>query len=723
MPSEHGCQAEAETSLGLQVLQRPSPAALRLLHSLAWLCKERPDFDMVLKLEDTIGDTFRHLLTSKRAFKETKGYEDEYEDEVENEDEDEDEDEDAVEDEDEDEDEVDYEDEDEDEDEAEVEDEDEDEDEEEDEVEEEEDEDEDEDEDEVEEEDEGWGEDEDEVEEEDEGEDEDEDEVEVGEDFDHKDENEDEANCEELREVFLLLEDVTMTWEMKLGRAAAMLKCAPTPGAIGEVLSSRVLHRGDDNVDEVLPRYVCRLCGFGAHKQKGFHEHLVEKHRGAGDERRAMIEYRKKLIGLIELMGPDVLQTNVQNTRDLLHKIRSLRQLCIQACETCEIPGERSRLLGVSLEYLLNDFVLEARQATSLQDPNFYVISGELASGENGKGKDKLCPRDKHMDCSIVDALDLEKLASPATHFLSWCWSYNLSMYTESWQFWLRENRKRGVRSGNVFVWQCLFCNNQYRIEENTNAINDSLGAIFRTRLLKIRKMVVLLDKFMAPKYLSRVWCVYEMYTALTSSEVSIDFMLPPQQASEIQDMIRDHGIKQIEESFERVNSESATAARVEDEDKVKHEIRQSPGGFAAVDSKVVEKMKEWVKQQFDRLMQQANKSQANKPTNAAAFLRKSGLDESVVQKLMKAGIKTYQDLLLVKDELQTSGIGLTQDEENAVHEVLQRGSGSNAATRNWKAELQELGLPYNCFAHLTEEEATGSTIAFWVRVALMALS
>ena len=114
------------------------------------------------------------------------------------------------------------------------------------------------------------------------------------------------ASCEELREVFLLLEDVTMTWEMKLGRVAAMLKCSPTPGAIGEVLSSRVLHRGDDNVEEVLPRFVCRLCGFGTDEQREFHEHLVEKHRGAGDETRTMIEYRKKRIGLIEHMGPDV---------------------------------------------------------------------------------------------------------------------------------------------------------------------------------------------------------------------------------------------------------------------------------------------------------------------------------------------------------------------------------------------------------------------------------
>lgn len=71
-----------------------------------------------------------------------------------------------------------------------------------------------------------------------------------------------------------------------------------------------------------------------------------------------------------------------------------------------DLDGQRSKSLGVSLEYLLNDFVVEARQATDSQDPKFYMISEELAVGENGKGKGKVCPRDKELDCSIVDALD-----------------------------------------------------------------------------------------------------------------------------------------------------------------------------------------------------------------------------------------------------------------------------------------------------------------------------
>ena len=93
---------------------------------------------------------------------------------------------------------------------------------------------------------------------------------------------------------------------IKLQRVAAMLDCTPTISGIGEVLARRLLYHGTDDVDEILDRYVCRLCHFSADNQKDFHEHLVEKHRGAGDESRALIEYRKKVIGLLEHMGPDV---------------------------------------------------------------------------------------------------------------------------------------------------------------------------------------------------------------------------------------------------------------------------------------------------------------------------------------------------------------------------------------------------------------------------------
>ena len=60
-----------------------------------------------------------------------------------------------------------------------------------------------------------------------------------------------------------------------------------------------------------------------------------------------------------------------------------------------------------------------------------------------------------------------------------------------------------------AFIWQCFFCNNQYRLQEGQQVTDESLGDIFQARLLDIQQMVVMLDKFMQPKYLERVWCVY----------------------------------------------------------------------------------------------------------------------------------------------------------------------------------------------------------------------
>ena len=109
-----------------------------------------------------------------------------------------------------------------------------------------------------------------------------------------------------LEDVFLVLENVNMPFAIKLQRVAATLDCTPTISGIGEALARRLLHHSSDDVEEPLDRYVCRLCHFSADNQKAFHEHLVEKHRGAGDESRVLIEYRKKVIGLLEHMGPDV---------------------------------------------------------------------------------------------------------------------------------------------------------------------------------------------------------------------------------------------------------------------------------------------------------------------------------------------------------------------------------------------------------------------------------
>ena len=111
-------------------------------------------------------------------------------------------------------------------------------------------------------------------------------------------------NLQVAKKAFAVLENVNMKFEIKLREVAQMLDCSPAITAIGEALSRLVLWSyDDDDVQNPLERYQCRLCNFGAPGQKEFLEHLVEKHSGGADASRVLIEYRKKVIGLLTHLG------------------------------------------------------------------------------------------------------------------------------------------------------------------------------------------------------------------------------------------------------------------------------------------------------------------------------------------------------------------------------------------------------------------------------------
>ena len=107
------------------------------------------------------------------------------------------------------------------------------------------------------------------------------------------------------KEVFALLTNVNLKFETKLRRAAQMLACTPTFAGVGGALSRLVLcSQEEDNVEKPLQRFECRLCDFGATGERAFLDHVMEKRSGGADGSRALIEYRKKVVGLATHLGP-----------------------------------------------------------------------------------------------------------------------------------------------------------------------------------------------------------------------------------------------------------------------------------------------------------------------------------------------------------------------------------------------------------------------------------
>lgn len=247
---------------------------------------------------------------------------------------------------------------------------------------------------------------------------------------------------------------------------------------------------------------------------------------------------------------------------------------------------QASLRLGVSLEYLLEQFPLEvSRLATDASEPTFNGIASKFAHGPLGKGKHLLCPRDGLPDCSIVDGLPKHSRAK-ATHFLSWCWAYKVSDFCGGLSNWKRQMLRT---DGNTFLWVCFFCNNQYRIlEQQTAAGSDDLETTFKQRLLEIGSVVILLDSFANPLYLTRVWCIFETFMAATCSVPVTMVMSDPARDEFAQTLSK--GIEHIKSAFRTVNVANARATKPEDEARVKDLIRTTVG-MEAVNEKVKENM------------------------------------------------------------------------------------------------------------------------------------
>lgn len=193
-----------------------------------------------------------------------------------------------------------------------------------------------------------------------------------------------------------------------------------------------------------------------------------------------------------------------------------------------------------------------------------------------------------------MDALEIEGKAETSNYFLSWSWGYECKMFVKTLTAWMK---REGLDPSQVWIWICFFCNNQFRVLlDNSNA--DDLDRVFEDQLLGIKArgghMLLMLDNWKRPLYLTRAWCFYEHLTAL-KKEVNISMLLPPSIQQKFQDELKFQGPAKIKKELLQVHSENATASHKSDEISLRSKIEAS-GGFAQCNADVKKFLKDWVK-------------------------------------------------------------------------------------------------------------------------------
>jgi len=258
-----------------------------------------------------------------------------------------------------------------------------------------------------------------------------------------------------------------------------------------------------------------------------------------------------------------------------------------------ETRREQSEKRGIRLSYILSDEFLElAQKRTGLEDPTFYDMKDKFFFGDDALGKDQICPRDGKPGVALVDWVDKE-WRGPTTHFLSWTWGYKVSLVRDALEHWTDTH---GIDPKDVCLFMCFFVNNQYRIIVSKERIGaEQLEHIFEENLTRIGHVVALLDTWDSPRYLTRIWTIFEQVMSI-QLKVPVTMVLPRNAASELMEEFNKgkDGIVRVSDSLTTVDSESAEAYSPDDEKAVKELIKQKLG-FETVNQSIFKFMTKWV--------------------------------------------------------------------------------------------------------------------------------
>jgi hypothetical protein len=191
-------------------------------------------------------------------------------------------------------------------------------------------------------------------------------------------------------------------------------------------------------------------------------------------------------------------------------------------------------LLGPSIHHIAN--VLGPRVLAAVQrrpwlhddvrppdSPELATIHHMVTTVGKPAGASTVCPRDGEMGCSYVDTLTKRDDVGRAVALLSYTWGYKMLSVASALQRWADQGGHNPKRS---YIWICSLCLNQHRI--GTKVVSaEQLAGEFGPRVVAIGRLLPMLEPWRNPSYLTRAWCLFELYTAIGERDnVIIDVIL-----------------------------------------------------------------------------------------------------------------------------------------------------------------------------------------------------
>jgi len=255
--------------------------------------------------------------------------------------------------------------------------------------------------------------------------------------------------------------------------------------------------------------------------------------------------------------------------------------------------GPSDPLRGVSVHHLSRDLLDEVRGVGLGPEALIYEIEPLVI---RPRGEAVQSPRSGKPGASYAAALNGADHAGRAQYMLSYTWGYSVGDIVSAL---VQHCGTLSTDPKRVYVWICCLCINQHRVQEARAAGEtvpfEEFQAAFGERVQGTGNVLALMMPWSAPRYITRAWCVFELFTAMSESDsCCLTVIMPPDQASSLCNALEkgSHSAG-MWEALEQIHVEHAEASVSSDLERILKLVEAGPG-FRRVNDVVKERLLQW---------------------------------------------------------------------------------------------------------------------------------
>uniref|UniRef100_A0A7S3VG56 Mbre TPR repeat protein n=1 Tax=Chaetoceros debilis TaxID=122233 RepID=A0A7S3VG56_9STRA len=217
------------------------------------------------------------------------------------------------------------------------------------------------------------------------------------------------------------------------------------------------------------------------------------------------------------------------------------------------------------------------------------------------EGKDTICPIDGEKGAAYVHTLQGDDHVGPASIMISYTWGYSIGDIVDVLTNYCTSN---GLNPKKVYVWICCLCNNQHRVVEMKKRKEDipfeEFHKVFHGRVTGIRHVLAMMSPWTKPEYLTRVWCIFELFTASMMEDCKITIEMPEREREDFLEGLDEDALKHADKLFSVLSStdvEKAEASVLSDRENILNIVKNETGGYGQFNVAINGLIRTWVLQ------------------------------------------------------------------------------------------------------------------------------